>query len=262
MKPTALILHATGTNRDGDAQRAFELAGARAEIVHLNQLRGGQRRWEAYDILVLPGGFSYADALGAGKLLALDLRAYFTEQATAFVESGKPVIGICNGFQALVKAGILPGCLPAAGSTQQATLTFNAGSGGHFECRWVTLAAHSQRCLWTRGLEGAIYCPVAHGEGRFVMEDLAAAQALAQAGQVALLYTHADGTPAGGSYPENPNGSMLDIAGICNPQGNVLGLMPHPEDHIYPYQHPRWSRGEQSGSGLALFANGVRYITG
>lgn len=271
MKPLALILHATGTNRDAEARRAFELAGARAEIVHLNQLRRGERQWHDYQILALPGGFSYADALGAGKLLALDLQAYFTEHVTAFVHSGKPVIGICNGFQALVKGGILPGnpagippgtaeAAPAYSKPpqeQQATLTFNAS--GHFECRWVTLKPGSQHCLWTRGLVETIYCPVAHGEGRFVTATPAAAQALAQTGQVALVYTHPDGSPAGGAYPANPNGSVLDIAGVCNPQGNVLGLMPHPEDHIYPYQHPRWSRGEQAGSGLTLFANGVQY---
>lgn len=251
-KPLALILFATGTNRDQDVAGALELAGARTEIVPLNRLRTGERRWKDYQLLVIPGGFSYADALGAGKLLALDLQAYFSDEVTAFVQQGKPVIGICNGFQALVKAGILPGS-----EGDRATLTFNAD--GHFECRWVTLTSQSETCLWTRGLAEPVYCPVAHGEGNFVTAAPEVRQQLAQSGQVALRYAFPDGTVADGHYPENPNGSEDAIAGICNPQGNVLGLMPHPEDHIYPYQHPRWTRGETSGSGLPLFVNGVRY---
>lgn len=246
----ALILHATGTNRDGEAAQALEMAGAQPEIVHLNQLRRGERRWQDYGLLALPGGFSYADALGAGRLLALDLNHYFTDEVRRFVESGKPVIGICNGFQALVKAGILPG-------STQATLTFNAR--GHFECRWVTLSAVSTVCAWTAGLDEAIYCPVAHGEGNFQLADPAGLAALHQAGQVALVYTHPGGARAGEDYPANPNGSLGGIAGVCNPQGNVLGLMPHPEDHLFPYQHPRHTRGESGQMGLALFSNGVRY---
>jgi len=171
MKPKALILHATGTNRDLDAAQALELAGAKAEIVHLNQLRQKERSWTDYQLLILPGGFSYADALGAGRLLALDLTVYFAEEVRTFVESGKPVIGICNGFQALVKSGILPGGRPGRNTgntyklseTLQATLTFNAS--GHFECRWVTMKPVSQTCIWTHSLAELIYCPVAHGEG-------------------------------------------------------------------------------------------------
>jgi len=252
MKPKALILHATGTNRDLEAAQALELAGAEVEIVHLNLLRRGERRWMDYQLLALPGGFSYADALGAGKLLALDLTAYFAEQVRLFVESGRPVIGICNGFQALVKAGILPG-----GGAAQATLTFN--DAGHFECRWVHLSPLSQRCIWTRGLQQAIACPVSHGEGKFVLDDPQALDGLRQRDQIALVYARPDGSPAGGAYPANPNGSLADIAGLCNPQGNVLGLMPHPEDHILPLQHPRWTRREGGLMGLPLFINGVRF---
>lgn len=251
MKPRALILHANGTNRDAEAAQAFELAGAQPEIVPLNCLRSQEKRWADYQLLVLPGGFSYADALGAGKLLALDLQIYFADQVREFVEHGKPVIGICNGFQALVKAGILP-----AGAETKATLTFNAS--GHFECRWVTLAPRSQTCIWTRGLQDPIYCPVAHGEGNFMLADSAVPQLQAN-NEIALTYERDDGTPSNGEYPNNPNGSIADIAGICNPQGNVLGLMPHPEDHVLPYQHPRWTRGETAGTGLPLFVNGVQY---
>lgn len=256
MKPKALILHATGTNRDRDAAQAFELAGAAPEIVPLNVLRRGEKNWLDYQILVLPGGFSYADALGAGKLLALDLRAYFAEEVEQFVEAGKPVIGICNGFQALVKAGILPG--GPIGDEPTATLTFNAS--GRFECRWVTLLACSQTCHWTRGLVELIDCPVAHGEGKFTLNTPVSLADLTKAEQLALVYAGQDGSPADERYPANPNGSLGGIAGICNPRGNVLGLMPHPEDHIFAWQHPLRTRGFTGRLGLRLFENGVRSV--
>ena len=257
MKPKALILHATGTNRDHDAAQAIELAGGCAEIVHLNQLRRGERRWSDYQMLVLPGGFSYADALGAGRLLALDLTTYFDQEVHAFVAAGRPVIGICNGFQALVKAGILPN-QAETGQPRRATLTHNAS--GHFECRWVDLQPRSQVCLWTRGLSGRIACPVAHGEGRFAVSEPELLAELRRHDQVALVYTRPDGSPAGGQYPFNPNGSVDDIAGLCNPQGNVLGLMPHPENHIFSYQNPSKLTPVEA-SGLALFSNGVAYAS-
>jgi phosphoribosylformylglycinamidine synthase len=244
-----LILHAHGTNRDHEAAEALRLAGACPEIVPLNALRAGDRRWGNYQLLVIPGGFSYGDALGAGKLLALDLNAYFAEAVREFVDRGRPVIGICNGFQALVKAGLLPG------SGVAATLTFNARGG--FECRWVTLRPVTGRCLWTAGLDEVIHCPVAHGEGNFVAEPDTVRE-LKAAGQVALEYAGPGGGAAEGAYPFNPNGSAGDIAGVCNPAGNVLGLMPHPEDHLHPHQHPRWTRGEGGGLGRRLFENGVR----
>lgn len=256
MKPKALILFATGTNRDQDAAAALELAGALPEVVHINQLREGERRWEDYQMLVIPGGFSYADALGAGKLLALDLMHYFRDQAHAFVAAQKPVIGICNGFQALIKSGLLPQ-LNGTDSGIEATLTFNRS--GHFECRWVSLRPVSELCIWTRDLDEQIDCPVAHGEGQFVLHDGSHLQKLQGSGQVALVYTRSDGSPAQGRYPDNPNGSALDIAGVCNPLGNVLGLMPHPENHVFPFQNPRWRRDGFRFSGLPVFLNGVEY---
>jgi phosphoribosylformylglycinamidine synthase len=258
MKPKALILQARGTNRDNDLAEALTLAGADPHPVPLNDLRAGKTRFSEYQMLVVAGGFSYADSLGAGKLLALDLNSYFSEEINRFVESGKPVIGICNGFQALVKSGILPGSDRADGMpTRGATLTFNAE--GHFECRWVSIKPISQACIWTKGLEATIACPIAHGEGNFQTSASFPLASFLEKDQIALTYVHTDGSPANAAYPANPNGSLLDIAGICNPQGNVLGLMPHPENHIHAHQHPQWTRGVQGNNGLALFENGVNH---
>jgi phosphoribosylformylglycinamidine synthase len=257
MKPKALVLHATGTNRDREAAWAVEAAGGLPQIVHVNELARRPAGLHDFQMLVLPGGFSYGDDLGAGRLWAIDLRWLFQDELARFIGSGKPVLGICNGFQALVKSGWLPGP-PENGI--QATLTRNASN--HFECRWVSLApAAGGRCVFTRGLTEIIRCPVAHGEGRFVPKDQGTLERIRARGLVALTYVAADGGAVG--YPDNPNGSMADIAGICNEQGNVLGLMPHPEDHILPVQGPAWSRGGGAPDlGLPLFVQGVRYAAG
>lgn len=257
MKPTALILFAPGTNRDQDVAAALQMAGAETDIQPVRSLSENKQDWSTYQMLVVPGGFSYADALGAGRLLALDLTSYFSNQVQEFLAHGKPVIGICNGFQALVKAGILPETREP-GEIPRATLTFNQSN--HFECRWVTLKAVSQKCIWTAGLTDLIDCPVAHGEGNFAVLDDRYAKALLENDQVALVYTKADGNPADGVYPLNPNGSISDIAGVCNPNGNVLGLMPHPENNIWTHQVPdRANRPDHFG--LPLFVNGVRYAS-
>jgi phosphoribosylformylglycinamidine synthase I len=260
MKPKALILLANGTNRDQDVAEALMLCGADPKIVPLNILRDDKKYWTGFQILVLPGGFSYADSLGAGKLLAIDMLSYFSSEIQEFVVAGKPVIGICNGFQALVKSNILPGESGAPRGEKgegKATLTFNAH--GRFECRWVTLRPVSQKCVWTNNLSGLIECPIAHGEGKFQVSSQSLLSTISSRDQIALTYIRDDGMPAGGKYPANPNGSILDIAGICNPEGNVLGLMPHPENHIHPFQHPQWRRGVVRNSGLPLFRNGVKY---
>jgi phosphoribosylformylglycinamidine synthase subunit PurQ / glutaminase len=272
MKPKALILQAHGTNRDYDVAEALTLAGADPEGVPLNHLRAGKKRFSDYQMLILAGGFSHADALGAGKLLAIDLNAYFVDEINHFVSAGKPVIGICNGFQVLVKSGVLPGSNVIASERGEfatfpteriarndisITLTFNAQ--GHFECRWVTIKPVSQTCIWTKDLNDVIECPIAHGEGNFQTINHSLLTTLTSNDQIALAYIRADGSPAEEEYPANPNGSIRDIAGICNPQGNVLGLMPHPENHIHSFQHPNWTRGMNDHSGLTLFQNGVKY---
>lgn len=278
MTPRVLILRAPGINRDGDAAAACELAGARPELAHINRVAAGQVRLADYGMLVVPGGFSYGDHLGAGKLLAVDLIHRLGEQLEAFVADGRLVLGICNGFQVLVKAGVLPGAdegrttkderLTGEGpqhatASGPSSVTLTDNSSGRFECRWVRLQADpASRCVFTRGIDAPIEVPVAHGEGRVAVGDEAALDRLRANGQVALRYVgDGDGPTA---YPANPNGSADDIAGICNPQGTVLGLMPHPEDAILPQQHPRWTREpwRTSGDGLALFTNAVAYLRG
>lgn len=270
-----LILRAPGINRDQDAALACELVGAAPERVHVNRLVAGALRLADYAMLIIPGGFSYGDQLGAGKLLAVELVHRLGEQLERFVADGRPVLGICNGFQVLVKAGVLPGKgtgysvqgtakqntegnTPDAQSELLVTLTDN--SSGRFECRWVRLGAEpTSRCVFTQGLKRSIEVPVAHGEGRIAATSSAAVAALRAEGLVALRYLGADAGPA--AYPANPNGSLDDIAGLCNHQGNVLGLMPHPENAVLPQQHPRWTRepARAEGDGLQLFRNAVQY---
>lgn len=260
MNVRALILRAPGINRDGDAAAACELAGASAERIHVNRLAAGDVRLHDYGLLIVPGGFSYGDHLGAGKLLAVDLIHRLGEQLQAFVAAGRPVIGICNGFQVLVKSGLLPGWQAAGAEARQQDLTLTENASGRFECRWVRLAAEpSSACLFTRGITQAIEVPVAHGEGRLLAASPEILSRLQARGQIALRYVAADGGAP--DYPANPNGSEAHIAGICNAQGNVLGLMPHPENAIIAQQHPRWTRElwRQQGDGLAIFANAVAY---
>jgi phosphoribosylformylglycinamidine synthase len=229
----------------------------------VKSLAAQPRQLDEFQMLVLPGGFSYGDDLGAGKVWALDLRFRLSDALARFHDRRKPILGICNGFQALVKTGFLPGGAPGAagdqaGPAQTATLTRNHSA--RFECRWVHLRPNpASPCVFTQGLETLIDCPVAHGEGRFVLADRSRLGALHAAGQVALTYVDGQGQPAGGSYPVNPNGSLADIAGVCDPTGTILGLMPHPEDHLWHAQHPQAARGHVGRFGLALFERGVRY---
>lgn len=242
--PRVLIPVALGTNRDGDLARAFELAGADAECVPLTALRSGEQHLSDYQLLAIPGGFSYGDALGAGRLFGLDLAGWFGDQLREAADSGMPMFGVCNGFQALVRAGLLPG------NDHAAVLTDN--ESGRFECRWVTLEP-TAASVWTAGLAEPLRCPVAHGEGRFVAEDLSAV-----ADQVAFRYLGRTGSESA-SYPDNPNGSAGDVAGVTDSTGRILGLMPHPENHVLTRQDPLRGR-TPGGLCLPLFEAGVAAV--
>ena len=254
-KPKVLILRSAGTNCDKETAFAFSKAGAAVELAHINQLKakagsGRERSLRDYQILALAGGFSYGDDIAAGKILANELKYALVDELKAFINQGKLIIGICNGFQVLVKAGLLPGNEKLE---QEVTLTIN--DSAKFEDRWVYLQSRvsgpgsAVRCVWAQGLPETIYLPIAHGEGKFMAKDKEVLERLEENGQVVLRYR------------DNPNGSQNDIAALCDKTGRIFGLMPHPERHSFGWQNPRWTREglKKEGDGLRIFRNGVEY---
>ena len=255
-KPRVLVLRAPGTNCDEEAAHAWNLAGAEAETWHFGRVVENPEGLDAFQVLTLPGGFSYGDDLGAGRILATRLGTVLGDALRRFLDRGGLVLGICNGFQVLVKAGLLPG-RPDSGP---ATLTFN--ESGHFESRWARLVPTPGLCPFLTDAE-PIELPVAHGEGKVVQADPGALAGLEAAGQVVLRYADAEGRPTD-AYPANPNGSPGAVAGLCDPTGRVFGLMPHPERFVDPLHHPRWTRKglDAPADGLGIFRNAVRALTG
>ena len=254
-KPRVLILRAPGTNCDEETAAAWSLAGAEPETLHLGRLLEDPGALDRYRVLTLPGGFSYGDDLGAGRIFATRIAGRLGGAIRRFHESGGLVLGICNGFQVLVKAGLLPG----GDWKSPVTITFN--DSGHFEDRWVRLAPPSaSRCVFLADDE-PIELPVAHGEGRFLAASDADLARLESSGQVVLRYVDEHNQTAA-SYPDNPNGSPGAVAGLCDPTGRIFGLMPHPERHADPLQHPRWTRRgpKAEGDGLRIFRNAVRSL--
>jgi phosphoribosylformylglycinamidine synthase len=254
-RPRVIVLRTAGTNCDKETAFAFEKAGAATELVHINQLTRDEKRLSDYQILAIPGGFSYGDDIASGKILANELKFGIEEDVQNFVKDGKLIIGICNGFQILVKSALLPN-ISGDFKTIETTLTLN--DSARFEDRWVHLKS-VQRCVWTKGLPEVIYLPVAHGEGKFIPKDKKVLGHLRKNGMIVFEYTDSEGRRRG--YPYNPNGSIESIAGICDASGRIFGLMPHPERHISGLQHPRWTREgvKKEGDGLAIFRNGVDF---
>jgi phosphoribosylformylglycinamidine synthase len=246
LAPSALVLRAPGTNCDAETAYAFELAGAKTATRHINRWLESPRLAEEFQILCLPGGFSYGDDIGAGRIFAARLNQRLHDALQEFRRRGGLILGICNGFQVLVQTGLLD---HPDGPDRQMTLTWN--DGGRFLDRWVDLETVGDRSVFLRGI-AAVELPIAHAEGRFVARDAETFERLDQAGQLALRYR-------GGS---NPNGSQGDVAGACDATGRVLGLMPHPERCIDPTHHPQWTRRPPAaeGAGLQLFRNAVDYF--
>ena len=253
-KVRTLILRAPGTNCDVETVFAFQQAGAAVSLIHINQLISGEEKLSDYQIMVIPGGFTYGDDIAAGKVLANELRLKLGEDILRFVADGKLILGICNGFQVLVKAGILPE--PSGADSQP--LTLSANDSGRFECRWVHLSVNKESpCIFTKGMD-SLYLPVAHGEGKVVTKS----EVLPQL-NIVLYYTDEQGNSKA-DYPYNPNGSVMNIAGICDTSGRIFALMPHPERHIRGTQHPQWTRygARKYGDGFPIFLNAVKWAQG
>jgi len=263
----AIVLRAAGINCDMETEYALELAGAMAQRIHINWLIEDKGALDQFQILVLPGGFSYGDDVAAGKILANQIIHHLYEPIQKFIDDGKLVLGICNGFQVLVKTGILPGTTnhESRVTSHESRVTITNNDSGKFEDRWVYLAPQTQKCIFLEP-DRQIYLPVAHAEGKVVTKDTDTLEKLKSAGYVAFKYVDENGKEGG--YPINPNGSVDSIAGLTDTTGRVLGLMPHPERHVRPTQHPRWSRHEsrdtrheaRTTDGMTIFNNAVKYI--
>jgi phosphoribosylformylglycinamidine synthase subunit PurQ / glutaminase len=265
-KPKSLILFGNGINCEYETAYAHRLTGFDARLIHINALMEDPQVIHKYSFINLPGGFLDGDDLGAAKAQAIRWKYQkigvsgerFIDEAVKFVGDGKIILGICNGFQLLVKTGLLPGFGGKYGS-QPVTLTFN--DSGKFEDRWVHLKVnHLTRCIFTKDMD-RIYLPVRHGEGKFVTATPGDLTTVEEDGHIALQYTDEKGDITG-TYPDNPNGSAKAVAGICDATGRIFGLMPHPEAYVTCTQHPRWTRENLSeeGDGLKIFRNAFKYI--
>jgi len=257
----AIVLRAAGINCDLETEHALRLAGAEAERIHMNRIMAEPSLLDGVQILVFPGGFSYGDDVAAGKILANQVVHHLSDLLHRFVEQGKLILGICNGFQVLIKTGLTPALnndAQTSAADYPATLTDN--DSGRFEDRWVYLQPGTERCVFIESGR-RIYLPIAHGEGKVVVRDAATLARLRDEGYVALRYVDAQGNP--GPFPVNPNGSQDDIAALTDATGRVLGMMPHPERFVRLTQHPHWTRlkeREGFGDGMTIFNNAVRYI--
>jgi phosphoribosylformylglycinamidine synthase len=253
--PEFCVLKTDGINCEEETQYALQLAGAKAEIVHVNQLRGKDRNLRDYDGLLIPGGFSYGDDIASGKVLAVELTSYLSDQLQEFVDQKKPIMGICNGFQVLTRTGLLPN---RTLGEQSATLARN--ESGKFECRWIELAVGRSVCKFIKPSDfesQPIPMQVAHGEGRYFARDLGIRN-LIDDEQVVFRYANPD-MQGLVDYPDNPNGSIENIAGVCDPTGLILGMMPHPERSVVSF-HPNRARTAMARrAARTIFSNIVEY---
>jgi phosphoribosylformylglycinamidine synthase len=252
-----LVIRTAGTNCDMETSFAFEQCGSESDLVHINNLVASEHDLADYQILAIPGGFTYGDDVASGKVFAVEISNALRDMVQAFVDKGGLVIGICNGFQVLVKTGLLPEAKFSGSEERSLTLTHN--DSHKFEARWVWLEAEKNtKCIFVEPGE-RIYIPSAHGEGKLVARTPDIIKNLEENGQVVYRYINEDGSEP--SYPADPNGSVGHIAGICDPTGRIFGLMPHPERHFLPTQHPHWTKLglNDEGDGVAVFRRAVDY---
>ncbi len=258
-RPRVFLVRAPGTNCDAETAYAFEKAGAITETVHLNRWLESPHRADDFQILCFPGGFSFGDDVASGRLVAIRLQQHLNDAIRSFIDRDRLVLGICNGFQILIKSGLL--LAPDDQGRSVATLDWN--DHGRYEDRWVRTAVDRTHCVFLRGVE-RMELPIAHAEGRFAAIDRATLERLRDAGQLALRYVDDQLTDAPLPYPINPNGAAFNVAGVCDSTGRIFGLMPHPERHIDPTQHPSWTRRRRNecheGDGAVIFSNAVRYF--
>jgi len=259
------VMRVGGTNCDAETKRAFDELGAKAEVVHLNEVIK-KRGLLDYDALVFPGGFSYGDYVRAGAIWATGTLTKLRKDLKLFVEEERPILGICNGFQVLVEAGLLP-AFEGISKYPTATLATNIPIG--YRCKWVYLKHENHgNCIFTRNIpkDKVLHIPVAHAEGRFLFSkenETKYLKKLYENDQLVFRYCTKEGDYADGEFPINPNGAFHDIAGICNPAGTVFGLMPHPERAFYGWQLPDWTKTEtlpQYGDGKQFFESMVEYL--
>ncbi len=258
----ALVITGFGLNCERETARAFELAGARPEQVHLNDILAGETRLDEFQILAFIGGFSFGDHIGAGTVFANRLRCRLEAPLAEFIDAGRLVIGICNGFQTITRLGLLPAL---AGQRFEPQVALTTNEQGCFRDAWVMLRGEPEcPCVFTRGID-LLPLPIRHGEGRFVTRDAAVLRAIEDRRLVALRYADPETGEAAREFPHNPNGSVNAIAGICDPSGRVFGLMPHPEAYLSPFNHPHWTRQRlagilpEQGLGLQIFRNAVEF---
>ncbi|MCF7873796.1 MAG: phosphoribosylformylglycinamidine synthase I [Candidatus Omnitrophica bacterium] len=254
-KPNVLIFRTAGTNCDKETDFAFRKAGAKTELDHINLIKQ-KKDFSSYQIICIPGGFSYGDDLGAGKIFSLEIILWLKDKLKKFIEKGGLILGICNGFQVLVRSGILPDL----DFTQSLSLIEN--DSRRFEDRWVKLKIETKpsclaRKIWLKQLPELIYLPVAHAEGKLFCNQDSLAK-IKDNGQIALRYSNGEDNLV--SYPNNPNGSLDNIAGIVDKTGRVFGLMPHPERFIFWHQHPSWSQEKIDACGFRFFKNSINYF--
>jgi len=267
MKPKVIVLTGHGVNSEEETAYGFNLAGAEAEIVHINDLIDHKKSLADYQIMAFPGGFAHADDTGSGNAYANKMKSNIWDDVLKFLTEDKLVIGICNGCQIMANLGLVPAL---DGKYGERSLALMHNATAHYECRWIDMQTVSKKCVWTKGIE-TLHCPVSHGEGRFFAEQKTL-DALIANDQIVLKYVKPDGSPANGEMPFNPNGAVMDIAAVCDPTGRVLGIMPHPERNWIIYNQNDWTllkeqalragkTLDEKGPGMQIFENAVNYFS-